>query len=107
MTSAYISNILESNIHFTLWLVEGYCLNNMLLFSNKVLKWNFTTKVKWSLLLKLLKHDSLKKDLSTYKCVHGVECVLENRKGELDKDVNDEIDDVNFVSSHVHHKMLQ
>lgn len=49
----------------------------------------------------------LKKDLSTYKCVHGVECVLENRKGELDKDVNDEIDDVNFVSSHVHHKMLQ
>lgn len=50
---------------------------------------------------------SLKKDLSTYKSVHGVECVLENRKGELDKDVNDEIDDVNFVSSHVHHKMLQ
>lgn len=43
----------------------------------------------------------------TYKCVHGVECVLENRKCELDKDVNDEIDDVNFVSSHVHHKMLQ
>lgn len=50
---------------------------------------------------------SLKKDISTYKCVHGVECVLENRKGELDEDVNDEIDDVNFVSSHVHHKMLQ
>lgn len=49
----------------------------------------------------------LKKISVTYKCVHGVECVLENRKGELDKDVNDEIDDVNFVSSHVHHKMLQ
>lgn len=58
--SANISNILESNIHFTLWLVEGYCLNNMLLFSNKVLKWNFTTKLKWSLLLKLL-NMSLKK----------------------------------------------
>lgn len=47
-----------------------------------------------------------KKDFSIYKCVYGVECVFENRKGEFDEDVNDEIDDVNFVSFYVYYKML-
>lgn len=58
------------------------------------------------LFIKIFKICFLKKDFSIYKCVYGVECVFENRKGEFDKDVNDEIDDVNFVSFYVYYKML-